>query len=474
MEQRAEELSHADKQWDGLPMPQRAWALIAIIFGVGLSVLDATIVNVALPTMAQELGIREADSIWIVNAYQLATVMTMLIFAAIANNVGYKKIYALGLLLFTLSSLGCALSSSLITLTLSRIVQGLGAAAMTSINTTLVRLIFPRNRLGRGMGLNATIVAVASVAGPTIASSVMSFTTWHWLFAINIPIGVAAIILSLKFLPPNPKSAPRLISISGCVMNALAFGSLFMFIGGISHGFAEWLLYTLGCTTLIVWVIYIKSQVAKTDPILPFDLMKIPIFSFSVATSVCSYIAQMASMVALPFLLQYRLQYSDVESGFILTAWPFIIMFAAPVAGRLIEHVHAGLLGGIGLTLMSIGALLLATISSDATEWDIVWRLMVGGIGFALFQSPNNSILVASAPPERSGSASGMQGTARLVGQTSGAALVALMFNFWGVDQGCIYSLWSCSALALAGAIFSLLRLNLPLPELLRPEKHNS
>lgn len=463
-------LKSLPKEWDGLPMPQRGWALVAIIFGVGLSVLDATIINVALPTMAHDLRITEAESIWIVNGYQLATVTTMLIFSAIANRVGYKRIYAFGLLLFTLSSLGCALSTSFQMLILSRVVQGLGAAAMTSINTTLVRLIFPRRELGRGMGLNATIVAIASVAGPTIASSVMSFSTWHWLFAINIPLGLAAIYMSLRFLPPNPEGKRRRINSVDCVMNILAFGLLFTIIGGFAQGLSSHILLPAAIACVTVWVVYIRRQAGSKDPLLPFDLMRIPIFSFSVATSICSYIAQMASLVALPFMLQYGLGFSDVESGFLLTAQPFVIMFAAPIAGRLIERLHAGLLGGVGLVLMGAGAALLAGLESGSTTIDIVGRLMICGVGFALFQSPNNSILVASAPPERSGSASGVQGTARLVGQTTGAALVALVFNLVGVEQGAFAALWISSALSIAGAIFSFARLKLPLPEVLRRE----
>ena len=161
--------AHTPVPSDGLPMPRRLGAILAVAFGVGLSVLDSAIANVALPTMGQELHIASADSIWIVNAYQLAVVVTILPFAALGETFGYRRIYVGGLLLFTLASGACALAGSFAALVAARVLQGIGAAAVTSINTTLIRFIYPRAQLGRGMGINATVVDVSSVAGPALA-----------------------------------------------------------------------------------------------------------------------------------------------------------------------------------------------------------------------------------------------------------------------------------------------------------------
>ena len=190
--------------WDGLPMPRRLWAIVAVAFGVSLSVIDGAIANVALPTIGRELGISEADSIWIVNAYQLAIMVSLLSFSALGDVVGYRKIYLGGLALFTLASVGCACSCSFATLVLTRVLQGFGAAAVTSVNTTLIRNIYPRAQLGRGMGINATVVAVSAVAGPTLAAAILSVASWPWLFAVNIPVGVTAFVLSRRYLPQNP------------------------------------------------------------------------------------------------------------------------------------------------------------------------------------------------------------------------------------------------------------------------------
>ena len=456
---------------DGLPMPRRLGAILAVAFGVSLSVIDGTIANVALPTIGAELGISSADSIWIVNAYQLAIMVSLLSFSALGDVVGYRKIYIGGLMLFTVASVACALSGSLQTLVLARVMQGFGAAAITSVNTTLIRFIYPKARLGRGMGINATVVAVSSVAGPTLAAGILSVADWPWLFAVNIPMGLVALALSRRFLPENPvRVSAHRFDWRDAVMNALTFGLLMASVEGFSHGLDPRLL-TLGVAALLViGFFFIRSQLREPYPILPFDLLRIPIFSVSVLTSICSFLGQMLAMVALPFYLQDACGYNDVETGLLLTAWPAIIMIVAPAAGMLVERIHAGLLGGTGLTMMAAGLFLLAFLPEHPTDFDIIWRLVLCGAGFGLFQSPNNSILIASAPPERSGSASGMLATARLVGQTTGAALMALLFHI--VPENSTHTaLLLAGGFAVTGAIISLARVSLPLPEGLTRKK---
>ncbi len=458
---------------DGIPMPRRIWAILAVAFGVSLSVIDSTIANVALPTISRALGISSADSIWVVNAYQLAIVVSLLSFSALGDLVGYRKIYIGGLALFTAASVGCALSQSLGALVAGRVLQGFGAAAVTSVNTTLIRIIYPRNRLGRGMGINATVVAVSSVAGPTLAAGVLSAAEWPWLFAVNIPVGLVALALSRRFLPANPvRVRDRRFDWRDAAMNALVFGLLMASVEGFSHGLDPRIV-ALGAAVLVpVGFVFIRRQLREPYPILPFDLLRIPIFSVSVLTSICSFLAQMLAMVALPFYLQHACGYDDVATGLLLTAWPAVIMVVAPVAGLLVERVHAGLLGGTGLAAMAAGLLLLAFLPEHPTDFEIVWRLVLCGAGFGLFQSPNNSILIASAPPERSGSASGMLATARLLGQTTGAALMAFLFHIVP-DDSTHTALLLSAGLALTGAVVSLARLSLPLPEgLTRRKRH--
>lgn len=446
-------------------MPQRLGAILAVAFGVSLSVIDGTVANVALPTIGQQLGISAADSIWIVNAYQLAIMVSLLSLSALGDVVGYRKVYIGGLMLFTVASVACSLSGSLQALVLARVMQGFGAAAITSVNTSLIRFIYPKARLGRGMGVNATVVATSSVAGPTLAAGILSAADWPWLFAVNVPIGLAALALSRRFLPENPvRVREHRFDWRDAVMNALTFGLMMASVEGFSHGLDPRVL-SLGVAALIVvGFFFIRGQLREPYPILPFDLLRIPIFSVSVITSICSFIAQMLAMVALPFYLQKTFGYTEVHTGLILTAWPAIIMVVAPIAGLLVERIHAGAMGGVGLLIMAAGVVLLAFLPEQPHVADIVWRLLLCGLGFGLFQSPNNSILIASAPPERSGSASGMLATARLTGQTTGAALVALLFHI-DPENGCHIALLLAGGFALAGSVVSFSRLSLALPQ---------
>lgn len=216
--------------------------------------------------------------------------------------------------------------------------------------------------------------------------------------------------------------------------------------------------------TLIVGFLFVRGQLHKPFPILPFDLLRIPIFSVSVLTSICSFIAQMLAMVSLPFYLQRSLGYDAVSTGLLLTAWPAVIMVVAPLAGILIERIHAGLLGGAGLAVMAAGLLLLAFLPGIPHDFDIVWRLVLCGLGFGLFQSPNNSILSGFRPARtKQAAASGWLATARLLGQTTGAALVAMLFHL-ATDDSAHIALLIAAGFAAAGSAVSFYRIRLPLP----------
>lgn len=457
-------------EWNGLPVPLRWGAIVAVAFGVSVSVVDSVIANVALPTLAAEFGISSANSVWIVNAYQLALITTLLIFSNMGDIIGYRRIYISGLVLFTAASAGCALSSTFVSLIAWRAAQGIGAAAITSVNTTLIRIIYPRHMLGRGMGINATVVAVSSVAGPSVAAAILSVTTWHWLFAVNLPIGLVAFVLSCRFLPQNPvRVEGRRFDWRSGVMCALSFGLAMACVEGYSHSMAIHAWIVMAAVTVVVAWRFVKDQLHKTMPILPFDLLKLPIFSLSIVTSICSFTAQMLAMVSLPFILQHSMGYDAVSTGLIFTAWPMVIMVVAPVAGVLAEHIHAGYLGLTGLLVMTAGLVMLGLLPAEPSDFDIIWRLVVCGMGFGLFQSPNNSIMIASAPQHRSGSASGMLATARLTGQTAGAALVAFFFH-WHGGETTMTPLFVAAAFAFLGALLSASRIHLPLPQaLMRP-----
>ncbi|CNE99716.1 MFS transporter [Yersinia similis] len=443
---------------DGLPVPQRYAAILVIALGIMMAVLDGTIANVALPTIARDLNTSPATSIWVVNAYQLAITISLLSMASLGDIIGYRRVYQAGLLIFSVTSLFCALSDSLWTLTFARVLQGFGAAALMSVNTALIRIIYPRAQLGLGIGINTLIVAVSSAAGPSIAAAVLSVASWQWLFAFNVPIGLLAWCLGIKFLPANnTKSNGNRFDITSCVMNALTFGLLITAISGFSQGQSPTVIAAQVVALLLIGFFFVRRQLTQSFPLLPVDLLRIPIFALSIGTSIFSFAAQMLAMVSLPFFLQTVLGRDEVATGLLLTPWPLATMVIAPIAGRLVERYHAGLLGGIGLAVFASGLFLLAVLPANPSDVDIIWRMILCGAGFGLFQTPNNHTIISAAPQHRSGGASGMLGTARLLGQTSGAALVALMFNMFSTN-GTHASLILAGCFASIAALVSLLR----------------
>ena len=264
---------------DGLPLPKRYWAILATALGVGMSVIDGTIANVALPTIARDLGTAPSVTIWVVNAYQLAITISLLSFSSLGDIYGYRRIYLTGIGIFSITSLICALSGSFWTLTIARILQGFGAAAITSVNTAILRIIYPKKFIGRGMGINAMVVAVSIAAGPTIASAILSIGSWHWLFAINVPFGIAALIIGLMHLPQNPvKVYGRHFDKISCLMNALTFGLLIFSLEGIAHKKSAFIIFGCLFALSIIGFFFIHRQLRQRFPLLPVDLLRIPIF----------------------------------------------------------------------------------------------------------------------------------------------------------------------------------------------------
>jgi DHA2 family multidrug resistance protein-like MFS transporter len=443
---------------DGLPLPQRRWAVLTIALGIIMAVVDGAIANVALPTIARDLNASPAFSIWIVNGYQLAITISLLPLAALGEIIGYRRVYLSGLLLFTLGSLFCALSHTLLGLTAARIGQGFGAAGIMGVNAALVRFTYPRALLGRGIGLNALVVAVSAALGPTAAAAILAAGTWPYLFAINIPVGIAALTVGLRCLPHIPR-ANHSFDWQSAILSAITFGLGIAAIDSIGHGEAGFLYLLEAGVAIASGVLLVRRQRYVPSPLLPVDLLRIPIFALSICTSMASFCAQMLAFVSIPFYLESRFGYSAVQMGLLITPWPIAVAIAAPVAVRLAERYPAGLLGGVGLLLFAAGLGTLALLPSDPSISDVVWRMALSGLGFGLFQTPNNRTMIAAAPRERSGGASGMLATARLLGQTVGAALVALLLARYH-EEGTRFSLFAGVGFALLGASLSMLRLS--------------
>jgi DHA2 family multidrug resistance protein-like MFS transporter len=329
-------------------------------------------------------------------------------------------------------------------------------------------MIYPIKLLGRGIAINSMVVAIASVAGPTFAAGVLAAASWPWLFAVNLPFGIIVLVLGCRSLPPNPPgSAKTRLSWIDVALNVLMFALVFLGVdslgaraetsGGLSIVSSLALLF-IG---VAVGAVYLRRQARLPLPVFPVDLLRIPVFALSMCTSVTAFAAQTLSYIALPFLLLDAYGRTPLQAGVLITAWPLAIVVVAPLVGRLIGRIPDGALGGIGLGVMSLGLALLALLPEQPADAAIVWRLALCGIGFGLFQSPNNHTIVTSAPVHRSGGASGMLGAARHTGQTLGAVIVAIIFSLADPHNGHgpAVALGLAAGFAAAAGFFSALRI---------------
>lgn len=443
-------------------LPKQYLAVASVLCAMMMGVLNGTIMNVALPTLAKEFSVEASTAIWVVNAFQLVITMLMLSFATLGDIYSYRKIFFTGVSIFLASSVLCACSTSFEMLIASRILQGFGSACTMSVNIALIRLIYPPEMLGRGMAINAMVISVSAASGPTLAGLILSIASWNWLFLINLPLGLIALLLGWKLLPHNPPSdTQRRFDKLSAIGNALTFGLLIYTLEGVAHAENRLLIYLQFALLIIIGTLYIRRQQKLTTPILPVDLFKIPMFSLAICSSTASFTAQMLAMVSLPFFMQNVLGFDTVEIGLLMTPWPLATILAAPLSSRLLErNVHPGLLGGMGMGIFSVGLFFLYLLPESPEKWQIIWRMGICGLGYGLFQTPNNVTITTSAPIGRSGGASGMLGTARQLGQTLGATLVALIFRFFIESkqfQACL-----CCALIFAVASMLLCVLRIP------------
>lgn len=414
---------------EGLPPPRRYWAMVAIGLGITMAVLDTSIANVALPTIARRVGATPAAATWVVNAYQLASIVTLLPIAALGERIGYRRIYLAGLVVFVVGSLGCALSHTLPALVAARIVQGIGASGIMGMNGALVRHTWPHRKLGRGVGINALVVSFASTIAPTVAAGILAVGSWEWLFAINVPLGLINIVLASRFLPHSERN-DRPLDLASALLNALAFGLLFVGADALTRGGRESLLAVGEIAIAIIAGVFLWRRARqRAAPLIPVDLLRDRVFALSIATSVAAFTAYMLAYVALPFYFETVLHRDAVQTGLLMTGWPAALGLAAPLAGVLSDRLPAAILGAAGLSLLAVGLALLAAMPVDAGVPDILWRMVLCGLGFGFFQAPNNRTILASAPRERAGAAGGLLAMSRIVGFTCGATLAAAMFR---------------------------------------------
>jgi DHA2 family multidrug resistance protein-like MFS transporter len=420
-----------------------------------VTVLDAQMLGVALPGVARDLGVSPAGVTWLLNAYQLAVVSTLLPFASLGEILGFRRVFLCGLAAFAAASVGAALAPGFGALLACRVLQGLGSAAVMSLTAGMIRHTFPQAHLGRAIGINAMVVAVSGASAPGIAAAVLAVAPWPWLFLVHVPLGLLGLAVGARALPDPPR-ARRAFDTPSAALNVLAFGLLFLGLDVLLA--APVLALPLMATGALAAWFLVRRQLSQSAPLVPLDLLRIRAVGTAVAASVCGFAAWYAAYLALPFLFQAAGR-GQAESAALLTPWPLALAVAAPLAGRLSDRVPTALLCAGGMAALATGLALLAGSAAAAGAAALAGAVVaLCGAGFGAFMTPNNRTMLSAAPKARAGGAGGMQATARVLGTTLGTTTLALSFQVAGADGGPRLALGAGIGFALAAAGLSLSR----------------
>lgn len=411
---------------------ERRWIILfTTVLLTFMAVLDGSIVNVALPVMAQKLEVSMASIEWVVTSYLIVIVGTILILGRLADIKGKTRIFKFGIVVFTIGSLACGVSDSLFLLVISRAVQAIGAAATMSTSHGIITHVFPANERGRALGLNGTFVALGAMVGPPLGGFIVSALSWKYIFLINVPIGIIAFIIALNTLPKANNTVSEKLDIKGAVLFTL---SILLMFGTLTHGQEVGyskpaiILGFILSVLLFAAFIYVEKRIAA--PLLQLDIFKNTLFSLSIFCAFISFVAINCSNIIIPFYLQYVMKQTPSASGIFMMASPIILAVVAPMSGYLSDKIGSEVLTFIGLIGTSLGLLLMSTLNENSNLILLVVFISIISLGNGMFQSPNNSLVMSTVPKSKLGIAGSINALVRNVGMVVGVSLsTSLLYN---------------------------------------------
>ncbi|WP_199287250.1 MFS transporter [Rhizobium chutanense] len=439
---------------DGLASPRRYLAVALLLLTIVLVVLDGAIANVALPSIALSLQAQADSTVWVVSAYQLAVLVAILPCGALGEIYGARRVFLVGVALFTAASAACALAGDLPLLILARFAQGLGAGAIMALGMMNLRQALPQHMLGPIIGINAMVIAISAAAGPGIAGAILSVTSWPWLFAVNIPLGI--LVLIGGGLLDHVEGAKRKLKVKALLANTAMF--ILFFSGADRIATAPVSGAALIAASLLCLFGLLRLERKSDVPLVPTDLLATPAFRVAVIASIACFCGQMLGTIALPFYLQHSMHMTPVQAGLYMMAWPAATAIIAPISGRLANRIKTAWLCAIGGALLALGLLVAGLTPPDPKGIAFLVGTVLAGLGFGLFQTPNNRILLLSAPKARSGAAGAMQGTARLLGQTLGGISMSVIFATLPLSTALTFAVVIAGGCAAIASLVSLSR----------------
>ncbi len=472
-------MQHIREQGAGKEKAANRWGILAVLVMCPfMATIDSSIVNVALPVLTSSLGVSAADIAWVVSSYLIAISASILFLGRLGDIIGHIRVLQYGMVVFGIGSLLCGLSHSFILLVLSRIVQAIGAAGMMANNQGIITRVFPGTQRGRALGINAAFVALGTLVGPAVGGLILTFATWEYLFWINVPICIAVVIVGHILYPKEEETVREKVDIPGTALFALAITALFIGLGqaqtlGLTHP----LVFISLPLAVILFAWFLRVQTTSASPLLRLDIFRSKWFSVSIFCAFCSYVAISCSNLVLPFYLQDLLRFTPGTAGLYLTVYPLVVALIAPLSGYLSDKVGSEALTLMGLILTSVGLFLLSTLGAQPAHMNLILYIAIMAAGNGMFQSPNNSIVMAAVPKGQVGVGGSVNALVRNLGFTFGIALsTSLLYGGMsarlgtrvtgyvpGQDGAFIYGMrlayLGAAGVCLLGAIITLFRL---------------
>lgn len=408
---------------------RKRWIILfTVLLFTFMATLDGSIVNVALPNMLTELNVNMAGIEWVVTGFLMTVSATILIFGRLGDIKGKTRIFRYGVILFTIGSLLCGLTHSLIFLIIARIIQGIGAGASMANSQGIITQVFPANERGSALGVLGTFVALGAMAGPPLGGIIVSAVGWEYIFLINVPIGVAAFIMTIKVFPKSDKVTDEKLDGKGAVLFTLTVVlSLGALIQGQSTGYNNPFMISCFVISTVSFVMFIIVENRVRIPLLELKIFDNSLFSIGITCGFLAFVALSAFNIIIPFYFQNSMKLSPAFTGLLMMVSPIVLSITAPLSGYLSDRIGSEVLTLIGLALMAVGLFLMSSFNTNSSLIMVVFYIVIMSAGNGIFQAPNNSLIMSTVPKYRLGIAGSVNALIRNVGLVMGTALATLL-----------------------------------------------
>ncbi|MBT4287769.1 MAG: MFS transporter [Deltaproteobacteria bacterium] len=414
------------------PDYHKKWqAFSAVAIGVFLSTVDGSIVNIILPTLVKTFQTDFAIIQWVVVGYLLTVTTLMISFGRLADILGKKPLYTTGFIIFTIGSGLCAISPSVYWLIGFRVLQAIGAAMIMGLGMAIATEAFPKSERGKALGMIGSIVSVGIIIGPALGGLILNVTTWHWVFIVNVPVGVIGIYIVLKYVPHSKPTGHQKFDYLGALTFFISIISLLLALTfGQTIGFSHPSVLILSMIWFLFLIIFITIEYKSNYPMIDLKIFENTIFSVNLSTGFIAFIAVSGIMILLPFYLENILDLDILIVGLLLGVIPVMLGVISPISGILSDHYGSRRIAFFGLLVLIGGYAAISTLNENTTIWVYILCIAPMGIGMGLFQSPNNSAIMGAVSRDKLGVTSGLLSVSRTLGQTVGIATMGAFWSF--------------------------------------------